>query len=134
MNNPTSEEIKVARIGAGLTQTQAETLVYHANEENKSSKLWFRYETGIAKMKPAMWELFQFKLKLTDAGVAIPSVMETKPTPEEIKKTRLEAGLTQTQAAKLIHKSLRVWQNYELGDRKMDVASWVLFQIKTRFG
>jgi DNA-binding transcriptional regulator YiaG len=132
MNSPTPEEIKKARLEAGLTQTQAELLMYHANDEKESSTLWFRYEIGTAKMKPAMWELFQ--LKLTDAGVAINSAMEIKPTSEEIKKARLGAGLTQTQAAKLIHKSLRVWQNYELGDRKMDVASWVLFQIKITLG
>ncbi|MFZ4504585.1 MAG: helix-turn-helix domain-containing protein [Methylovulum sp.] len=53
------------------------------------------------------------------------------PTPEEIKQARKEAGLTQTQAGKLIHKSCRAWQQYEKGDREMDLAYWELFLIKT---
>ena len=53
------------------------------------------------------------------------------PTPEQIKQARKEAGLTQTQAGILIHKSCRAWQQYEKGDREMDFAYWELFLIKT---
>jgi DNA-binding transcriptional regulator YiaG len=52
------------------------------------------------------------------------------PTPEQIKQARQQAGLTQTAAGALIYKSLRAWQQYEAGDRKMDAALWELFQIK----
>jgi putative transcriptional regulator len=52
------------------------------------------------------------------------------PTPEQIKEYRRQASLTQTQAANLIYKSLRAWQQYEAGDRKMDAALWELFQLK----
>ena len=33
------------------------------------------------------------------------------PTPTEIRRTRESAGLTQTQAAAMIHYGLRAWQN-----------------------
>ncbi|NOT85068.1 MAG: helix-turn-helix transcriptional regulator [Methylococcaceae bacterium] len=52
------------------------------------------------------------------------------PTQQEITKTRKEAGLTQTQAAELIYKKLRTWQQWENGDREMDYALWELFNIK----
>jgi putative transcriptional regulator len=53
------------------------------------------------------------------------------PSPDKIKQARTDAGLTQTQAATLIHKRCRAWQQYEAGDRKMDLAYWELFLIKT---
>ena len=53
------------------------------------------------------------------------------PTPQKIKKTRLDAGLTQTQASELIYKKCRSWQQWESGDRKMDPALFELFLIKT---
>jgi predicted transcriptional regulator len=53
------------------------------------------------------------------------------PTPEQIKKSRLNAGLTQAQAAAVIHKKLLAWQRYEAGDRGMDTALFELFLLKT---
>ena len=41
------------------------------------------------------------------------------PTPDDIRATRLSAGLTQTKAAQLIHSSLRTWQDWEAGIAKM---------------
>jgi len=52
------------------------------------------------------------------------------PSPEQIKQVRKQAGLTQTAAATLIYKKLRAWQQYEVGDRKMDAAYWELFLSK----
>lgn len=52
------------------------------------------------------------------------------PTPQEIHDARIAAGLTQTEAAALIYKKLRVWQYYENGDRTIDPALWELFQLK----
>lgn len=54
----------------------------------------------------------------------------TPPTKQEIKKARLDAGLTQTQAAALIYLSCRAWQQYESGNRQMYPAFWELFLIK----
>lgn len=53
------------------------------------------------------------------------------PTPEQIKQSRLNAGLTQKQAAEVIYKKVLAWQRYESGDRAMDAAYWELFLIKT---
>lgn len=55
----------------------------------------------------------------------------TPPAPGEITATRQQAGLTQTQAAALLHTSLRAWQQWEHGDRRMHPAMWELFRIKT---
>jgi DNA (cytosine-5)-methyltransferase 1 len=57
-----------------------------------------------------------------------------QPSPTEIKSARLEAGLTQTEAATLVHAGLKTWQNWEseTGEsRKIPLASWELFLIKT---
>ncbi|WP_347990093.1 hypothetical protein [Methylomonas sp. AM2-LC] len=53
------------------------------------------------------------------------------PTPDEIKKARKDAGLTQTKAAVLIYKDLRTWQYWEKGEREMDIALFELFNLKT---
>jgi putative transcriptional regulator len=57
------------------------------------------------------------------------------PTPSEIKAARLAAGLTQTEAAKLIHSTLRAWQSWEAepgtsGHRAMHPGLWELFRLK----
>lgn len=46
------------------------------------------------------------------------------PTPDEIRKAREKAGLTQTQAAEIVFASLRAWQDYEGGQRKMHPSMW----------
>ena len=51
------------------------------------------------------------------------------PTPAEIRTARRDAGLTQTEAAHLIHSTLRTWQDHESGISKMNMASWELFCI-----
>ena len=52
------------------------------------------------------------------------------PSPDEIVGERFNARLTQAEAARLIHTSLRAWQQWEAGDRRMHPAFWELFQIK----
>ena len=54
------------------------------------------------------------------------------PTPQEIKEARAYAGLTQTQAANLVHVSLNAWQKWEGGRTKMSETAWDLFLIKTK--
>lgn len=53
------------------------------------------------------------------------------PTPAEICAAREQAGLTQTQAAELIYGTLRAWQEWEAGNRRMHPGLWELWQIKT---
>jgi DNA-binding transcriptional regulator YiaG len=52
------------------------------------------------------------------------------PTPDEIRQARASAGLTQTEAAALIYCTLRAWQDWESGARRMHPAFWELWRIK----
>lgn len=52
------------------------------------------------------------------------------PLPSEIIKCRTDAGLTQTQAAEMVHSGLRTWQQWEKGDRNMPPGLWELFSLK----
>lgn len=59
------------------------------------------------------------------------------PTPKQIKDARLSVGLSQTEAAALIGKSMRTWQNWEAPieskeHRKMDPALFELFFLKLK--
>lgn len=54
------------------------------------------------------------------------------PQPEEIIKARQDAGLTQTEAAKLIYSTLRTWQDWEAAKARMHPGLWELFLIKTK--
>lgn len=53
------------------------------------------------------------------------------PDSEEIRARRQAAGLTQSEAAGLVHAGLRAWQKWEGGERQMHPAFWELFQLKT---
>ena len=53
------------------------------------------------------------------------------PEPDEIRAARAAAGLTQTEAGDLVHASLRTWQQWEAGDRKMPPGLFELFKLKT---
>jgi len=55
--------------------------------------------------------------------------------PSEIRKIREDAGISQADAAKLVHSSLRAWQNWEaeIGspeNRRMHPSTRDLFMIK----
>ena len=54
------------------------------------------------------------------------------PSPTEIREARHRAGLTQSQAAALVGVSLRSWQYWEDGGRKMQSSKWELFLIKSK--
>lgn len=53
-------------------------------------------------------------------------------TPEKIKLARIQAGLTQTQAAAVLGRDLRTWQRWEAGDFAMDTNLLELFLLKTQ--
>jgi DNA-binding transcriptional regulator YiaG len=54
------------------------------------------------------------------------------PTPEAILAARKAAGLSQAQAAAVVHRpSYRTWQDWERGRAKMPLDAWELFMIKT---
>lgn len=54
--NPTPEEIKAARLAAGLSQLAAARRVYCGETT------WQNWELGTRKMHPAFWELFNMKV------------------------------------------------------------------------
>lgn len=66
-------------------------------------------------------------------GTACPSAHTESESPNatEIRARREAAQLTQTSAGVLVHSSLRAWQQWEAGDRKMHPGLWELFLIKT---
>jgi transcriptional regulator with XRE-family HTH domain len=54
------------------------------------------------------------------------------PSKEDVIAARRASGLTQEEAAKLVHlKSYTRWSEYERGDRNIDAARFELFKIKT---
>lgn len=55
----------------------------------------------------------------------------SNPTPQAIRDKRGNLNLTQTEAAKLVYSSLRAWQQWESGERRMHPGLWELFVIKT---
>jgi DNA-binding transcriptional regulator YiaG len=59
------------------------------------------------------------------------TVGRESPSPAAIEAERRRAGLTQSAAAALVQGSLRGWQQWEAGDRKMHPGLWELFLLKT---
>lgn len=60
--------------------------------------------------------------------------MRTSPSTTQVLARRQAAGLTQAQAAALLYRSARNWQQWELGERAMDPALWELFCLKAPGG
>jgi hypothetical protein len=57
--------------------------------------------------------------------------VKTTPSPGLIGGVRVAAGLTQQQAAEMVHLgSFQRWSEYERGIQPMDTARWELFLIK----
>jgi len=49
------------------------------------------------------------------------------PTPAAIRAARVESGLTQSQSAARVCVTLRNWQQWEAGERKMHPGLWMRF-------
>ena len=52
------------------------------------------------------------------------------PSADEVRRARVSAELTQREAAECVHMTVRGWQHYEQGLRKMHPAVWELFNLK----
>lgn len=53
------------------------------------------------------------------------------PSKKEVAQARAEAGLTQREAAELVHLGTPGrWAEYENGTRNIDAARWELFRLK----
>ena len=66
-----------------------------------------------------------------------PKGPSSNPSPAEVRAARLAAGLTQAQAAALVHASPRNWQQWEdmtggANARRMHPGLWELFRLKIR--
>lgn len=57
MKKPTKEQVKQARLAAGLTQSQA------ANAVHVNLRSWQKWESGERPINLAAWELFLIKSK-----------------------------------------------------------------------
>lgn len=53
------------------------------------------------------------------------------PTPEQIRERRQSVKWSQSKAAEALHTSIRSYQQWEAGERRMHAAFWELFFIKT---
>ena len=60
------------------------------------------------------------------------SAVAPRPAPESIRAARVAAGLTQAEAAAVVHRpSYRTWQDWERGVARMPPDAWELFLLKT---
>jgi len=59
-----------------------------------------------------------------------PDASGANPSPEEIRATRDALGLTQRAAAALIYGTVRAWEDWEAGTRRMHPTSWELFRMR----
>lgn len=58
--------------------------------------------------------------------------MKFNPTPQEVRKARDASGLTQAEAAEMVHLAHAVrWSEFERGAAPIEAARWELFRIKT---
>ena len=119
-----------ARVNSCLSVKDSAALVY------STSRNWSAWEDGRAKMPPAIFELFLVKtgqkvLKAWPRSAGILEPRSSPPGPDVIKLGRSAAGLTQSQAAQLVHITAGAWQKWELGKAKMRPAIFELFMLKT---
>ena len=55
----------------------------------------------------------------------------TPPTAAQISAARERAGLSQQQAAALVHVDIRSWRRWELAERAVNLAAWELFLLRS---
>lgn len=54
----------------------------------------------------------------------------SNPTPLQVAEARKAAGMTQSEAAQAVRGTMRAWQEWEAGNRRMHPGLWELFQLK----
>ena len=65
-----------------------------------------------------------------EALLTLKRELPVAPSPDAIRAARAAAGHTQTEAAELVHSTLRRWQEWEAGDHRMHPGLWELYRIK----
>jgi DNA-binding transcriptional regulator YiaG len=53
------------------------------------------------------------------------------PTPEQVREARDAVGLSQRQAAELVHSTTKAWERWESGERPCHPAIFELFAMKS---
>lgn len=55
-----------------------------------------------------------------------------EPTPQQVRQVRDAMGLTQAELGRLLHAAHRTAVAWELGERRMPLATWELLVLKAR--
>lgn len=110
--SPAPDEIKAARVEAGLSQERA------ADSLRVATRTWTRWEYGATAMHPLLWAEWREAIK---GGGSLPI---EPPSSDQIKAARIAANLTQRQAARVLDVSEVTWRNWEIGRDTMRPALW----------
>lgn len=121
-------ESRIAELVSGIKEAQIELI--------ETGKI---YALGLSCQKRLVTELEQrlaaaeSQLQHEHCSCTISASIKENPmtpTSEEIRAFREASGLTQAQAAALVYRTERNWQQWEAGERQMDIALWELVQAK----
>lgn len=106
-----------------MSEIKADAYVHLRVPAEKKAR-WVR-ESRASGMRLTDWviEIIEEYMLKTECKIS--------PHPDNIRAARISVGITQMQAADLIHVDISTWQRWEMGDRKMHPAMWELFLIKT---
>lgn len=55
--------------------------------------------------------------------------LEKPPYKNQVQAARQSAGHTQAEAAMLVGRTVRAWQSWEMGERRMPAGSFLLYQL-----
>ncbi len=93
--------------------------------------------TAIGVEYPIQWEVRKTSIKHPNRNPRTRGIPPASPTPEQVRDLRTDAGLTQTEAAELVHVGHRTWQSWEAAtgepsSRTMPAAAWELFTRRLR--
>lgn len=86
---------------------------------------------------PIQWEERKQSINHSNRNPRTRGIPPASPTPEQVRDLRTDAGLTQTEAAELVHVGHRTWQSWEAAtgepsSRTMPAAAWELFTRRLR--
>lgn len=108
---PTPAEIRaVRRVGLGLSQC---ALAEKLNVTRRTVAYW---EGGQHAITPATW-------RAMTRGIAA----STKPCPDDVRRARRLARMSQRKAAATLGVGERTWQQWEEGSRQFPPVQWALF-------
>ena len=148
---PSGPEIRQARL---TTKSGPYSIKPHVTQEEAAAIVhmtiasWQKLEQGTSVVKASTWALWTIKtarqraefkkiqdleagIKNTDRLPPQPPAFDGPPEPAQVRQSRLELGITQEQAARLVHIATRSWQKGEQGSQKIHPAVWELWCLRT---